>query len=193
MGDPGDRFSLLVPCTPPQGYYQLDSQGNPINLYNPNVGLRVHYLDGIAYDPGFDPTGPDQSPGMPAAGGLSPVSASPLATGALSSLSVDMLATSAPSLVLPSVTAIPWPTRLIDLFSNRVGAASNAIEYYRESARTNNADVVPDTDVKPTWIAGLWAPLANTWTRSGTLFRASMAMRTWPTSERELFGASTSW
>jgi hypothetical protein len=93
--DLGDRFSLLVPCTPPQGYKQVDSQGNPINLYDPNVSLKVHYLDGIAYDPGFDPTGPGQPLNTPTAGGLGPVSAGPLATGALSSLSLDMLTTSA--------------------------------------------------------------------------------------------------
>ena len=61
------------------------------------------------------------------------------------------------------------------------------------NAKLAGAGRTNDTDVKPTWIAGLRAPLANTWTRSGTLFRASMAIRTWPTSERELFGASTSW
>ncbi|MCV7089616.1 phage major capsid family protein [Mycobacterium interjectum] len=56
-----------------------------------------------------------------------------------------------PSLVLPSVTEIPWPTRLIDLFSNRVGSDSNAVEYYRESAtdRDNQATVVADLASKP--------------------------------------------
>lgn len=57
-----------------------------------------------------------------------------------------------PSLVLPYVTEIPWPTRLIDLFSNRVGAESNAVEFYREqaSARDNQATVVADLQTKPT-------------------------------------------
>lgn len=57
-----------------------------------------------------------------------------------------------PSLVLPYVTEVPWPTRLIDLFSNRVGAESNAVEYYREqvAARDNQATVVADLQTKPT-------------------------------------------
>ncbi|OBI98397.1 phage major capsid protein [Mycobacterium asiaticum] len=57
-----------------------------------------------------------------------------------------------PSLVLPGVTEVPWPTRLIDLFSNRVGADSNAVEFYRESVsdRDNQATVVADLQTKPT-------------------------------------------
>ncbi len=55
-----------------------------------------------------------------------------------------------PSLVLPFVVPIPWPVRLIDLFSNRIAAQSNAIEYYVESSRTNNATVVADYGTKPT-------------------------------------------
>ncbi|KZS65580.1 phage major capsid protein [Mycobacterium pseudokansasii] len=57
-----------------------------------------------------------------------------------------------PSLVLPYLTEVPWPTRLIDLFSNRVGAESNAVEYYREqvAARDNQATVVADLQTKPT-------------------------------------------
>jgi HK97 family phage major capsid protein len=55
-----------------------------------------------------------------------------------------------PSLVLPYVTPLPWPTRITDLLTSRVGAASNAIEYFTETARTNNADVVADAGTKPT-------------------------------------------
>lgn len=55
-----------------------------------------------------------------------------------------------PSLVIPNVTEIPWPTRLVDLLSNRVGCDSNSVEYYVESARTNNAAVVADGATKPT-------------------------------------------
>ncbi|PJE21530.1 MAG: phage major capsid protein [Mycobacterium sp.] len=55
-----------------------------------------------------------------------------------------------PALVLPSVVATPWPKRLVDLFTNRVAATSNAIEYFRETARTNNAAPVADLATKPT-------------------------------------------
>lgn len=55
-----------------------------------------------------------------------------------------------PALVLPSVVATPWPKRLVDLFSNRIAAPSNAIEYFQETARTNNAAPVADLAEKPT-------------------------------------------
>lgn len=55
-----------------------------------------------------------------------------------------------PSLVLPSVTPISWPTRIVDLLTNRSGCESNSLEYYVESARTNNAAVVADGATKPT-------------------------------------------
>lgn len=55
-----------------------------------------------------------------------------------------------PALVLPSVVPIPWPKRLVDLFTNRVAAQSNSIEYYTETSRTNNAAPVADGDTKPT-------------------------------------------
>ena len=56
-----------------------------------------------------------------------------------------------PSLVLPSVVPLPWPQRLTDLFTNRVGAASNAVEYYVEAAgsRDSKASAVADLDPKP--------------------------------------------
>ena len=38
------------------------------------------------------------------------------------------------------------------------------------------AGLTNEIDVKPTWNAGLAAPRANTWTRSGTFFVASMAI-----------------
>src|SRR5580658_6254283 len=54
------------------------------------------------------------------------------------------------------------------------------------------AGVANVTEVKPTEIAGLDAPRANTCTRSGTPLCPSIAIRTWPTSDLESFGASTS-
>ncbi|CAM3577591.1 phage major capsid protein [Mycobacterium colombiense] len=55
-----------------------------------------------------------------------------------------------PSLVPPFVSLMRWPTRLIDLLLNRIPIDQNAVEYYRETARTNNADVVADLATKPT-------------------------------------------
>src|ERR1700735_3770982 len=52
------------------------------------------------------------------------------------------------------------------------------------------AGVANVTAVKPTEVAGLEAPRANTCTRSGTPLCPSMASRTWPTSDLESFGAS---
>jgi hypothetical protein len=63
QGEPEDRFSLLVPCTPPQGYCQgIDGQGNPLDPYMPNRTLAVHYLDGLGFDPGCPPSGPGHTP-----------------------------------------------------------------------------------------------------------------------------------
>ena len=44
----------------------------------------------------------------------------------------------------------PHPARLIDLFTNRQLAESMAFEYYRQTARTNNATAVADLATKPT-------------------------------------------
>ncbi|WP_068187906.1 phage major capsid protein [Mycobacterium sp. UM_CSW] len=55
-----------------------------------------------------------------------------------------------PTLVLPSVVDIPHPARLIDLFTNRQVSESMAFEYFRQTARVNNATAVPDLATKPT-------------------------------------------
>ena len=55
------------------------------------------------------------------------------------------------------------------------------------------AGLTNEIDVKPTWNAGLAAPRANTWTRSGTFFVASMAILMRPISEPLDLGESTSW
>jgi hypothetical protein len=55
-----------------------------------------------------------------------------------------------PALVEPSVTAIPHPARLIDLFPNRIVADSNVFEFSVQSARTSNAAPVADLALKPT-------------------------------------------
>ena len=62
-----------------------------------------------------------------------------------------------PSLVLPHVVETPWPVRLIDLVVNRMGAESNAFEYYQQVARTNNAAPVADLATKPTSVFTLEA------------------------------------
>lgn len=54
-----------------------------------------------------------------------------------------------PSLVLPEVVAKPRPTRLIDLLVTRQTIPGNAYEYFRQTVRTNLADVVADNDPKP--------------------------------------------
>jgi HK97 family phage major capsid protein len=55
-----------------------------------------------------------------------------------------------PALVEPEIVEITRPTRLIDLLVNRRVATGQAVEYFRQTVRTNNADVVPDSQVKPT-------------------------------------------
>lgn len=55
-----------------------------------------------------------------------------------------------PSLVSPSVVAKSRPERLVDLLVNRESAPSNAIEYFRQTVRTNNAAPVADLATKPT-------------------------------------------
>lgn len=55
-----------------------------------------------------------------------------------------------PSLVLPEVVSKPRPSRLIDLLVTRQAIPGNAFEYFRQTVRTNNADVVADGDLKPT-------------------------------------------
>jgi hypothetical protein len=52
QGEPGDRFAFLQPCTPPQGCCIVDPDGKPGPLYVPGLPLCVHYLDGLAHDPG---------------------------------------------------------------------------------------------------------------------------------------------
>lgn len=64
---------------------------------------------------------------------------------AVTSGSIDV-----PQLIEPNITPMARPQRLIDLFTNRKQLASNAFEYFRQSARTNNADVVADAATKPT-------------------------------------------
>ncbi len=54
-----------------------------------------------------------------------------------------------PSLVLPGVVSLPWPTRLIDLFASRKPALSNAVSYYRQTVKNNLAAPVPDLASKP--------------------------------------------
>ena len=55
------------------------------------------------------------------------------------------------------------------------------------------AGLTKEIDVYPTWNAGLAAPRAKTWTRSGTFRVASMAMVIRPISEPLDLGARTSW
>lgn len=55
-----------------------------------------------------------------------------------------------PTLVVPEVVDIPHPVRLIDLFTNRQVAESMTFEYFRQTARVNNANVVADLATKPT-------------------------------------------
>lgn len=64
---------------------------------------------------------------------------------AISSGSLDV-----PNLIAPYVSALPWPKRLTDLFTNRIVATSNVVEFYQETARTNNAAPVADLAEKPT-------------------------------------------
>ena len=55
-----------------------------------------------------------------------------------------------PSIITPAATPKARPARLIDLLVNRVVLESNWYTYYRQSARTNNANVVADGATKPT-------------------------------------------
>lgn len=55
-----------------------------------------------------------------------------------------------PSLVPGAVTALPHPTRIIDLLANRQTIPSNAYEFFVQSARDNNAAPVADGGTKPT-------------------------------------------
>lgn len=64
---------------------------------------------------------------------------------AVTSGSIDV-----PQLIEPNITPMARPQRLIDLFTNRKQLASNAFEYFQQSVRTNNADVVADAATKPT-------------------------------------------
>lgn len=64
---------------------------------------------------------------------------------ALTSGAVDV-----PTLVEPNITPLARPARLIDLLVNRKPLEGNAFEYFRQTVRTNNADVVADNTLKPT-------------------------------------------
>jgi HK97 family phage major capsid protein len=55
-----------------------------------------------------------------------------------------------PSLVEANVAAIPHPSRLIDLFTNRIAVQGNAFEFYQQTARVNAATAVADAATKPT-------------------------------------------
>ncbi len=61
------------------------------------------------------------------------------------------------------------------------------------NAKLAAAGLTNEIEVNPIWTAGLFAPFANTCTRSGTSRVPSTAMRIWPTRDWELLGASTSW
>ena len=50
----------------------------------------------------------------------------------------------------PTQFQLPFPTRLIDILPNRIEIASMAFEYYKQTARTNNAAPVADLAQKPT-------------------------------------------
>ena len=54
--------------------------------------------------------------------------------------------------------------------------------------KTEASGVAVESDVKPTWNAGLEAPLAKTWTRVGMWVAPSIAICTEPTSDRESRG-----
>lgn len=66
-------------------------------------------------------------------------------TRAMTSGSVDV-----PQLLPVGVTPKARPVRLVDLLVNRIQLEGNAFEYFRQSVRTNNADVVADNALKPT-------------------------------------------
>jgi HK97 family phage major capsid protein len=55
-----------------------------------------------------------------------------------------------PNLVVPYVTDVPWPVRLIDLIVNRTVAESNSFIFYQQTVKTNNAAPVADLATKPT-------------------------------------------
>ncbi|WP_273736555.1 phage major capsid protein [Mycolicibacterium septicum] len=57
-----------------------------------------------------------------------------------------------PALVETEIIPIARPTRLIDLFPNRVALDGNAFEYFQQTVRTNLAAPVADNAVKPTSI-----------------------------------------
>ena len=64
---------------------------------------------------------------------------------AVVSASIDL-----PTLVEADVAAIPRPVRVVDLFSNRLAIDSNSFEFFRATARANNATVIADMADKPT-------------------------------------------
>lgn len=55
-----------------------------------------------------------------------------------------------PVLVPSYVTGIPHNPRLIDVLPTRIACESMVFEYFRQTARTNNAAPVPDGGLKPT-------------------------------------------
>jgi len=59
-------FDLLVPCTPPQGYCQQDSNGVAVNTYASESPLAIHYLSDQTVDPGCGPGSLAVGPGIAA-------------------------------------------------------------------------------------------------------------------------------
>jgi HK97 family phage major capsid protein len=57
-----------------------------------------------------------------------------------------------PVLIEPEVVATPFKKRLIDAYGQKRTTPSTAIEYFQQTARTNNAAPVPDLAQKPTTI-----------------------------------------
>lgn len=66
-------------------------------------------------------------------------------TRAVVSGSIDI-----PALVETEIIPIARPTRLIDLFPNRMALEGNTFEYFVQTVRTNAATAVPDGQLKPT-------------------------------------------
>src|SRR5262249_34932895 len=70
---------------------------------------------------------------------------------------VDTGSMDIPSPVEPDVIDIARPARLVDLLTHRRVAPGQAIEYYRQTVRTTNANVVADAALKPTSVYTLVA------------------------------------
>ncbi|BBY41807.1 phage major capsid protein [Mycolicibacterium celeriflavum] len=104
---------------------------------------------------------------------------------AITASSIDI-----PTLVQPNVVPMDRPGRIIDLLVDRQTVQSNAYEFWRQTTRTNNADVVADAAEKPVSVftvtpiedrvrvvAHLSQPVAN------RLFFDHQELRTWLDSE----------